>query len=105
MRVGEGATRLLGDRSGAVEVRSWDRDVRVVLEPAGLHTGRVPVLKLSRNGRVALAAADDSERSECRGEFEVVMSEGSLLVRQTPVAVAARPTRVRRAVRQGRPGS
>ena len=41
-------------------------------------------MELSRLDRVALAAADDAEGSECGGEFEVVLSEGSLFDRPRP---------------------
>jgi hypothetical protein len=60
------------------------RDVRMVLKPAGLIQRECPSVELFRFDRVALAAADDAEGSECGGEFEVVLSEASLFDRERP---------------------
>ena len=51
-----------------------DRDVRMVLEPAGFIRGQCSSVELLRLDRVALAAADDSERSQRGRELEVVVS-------------------------------
>ena len=61
-----------------------DRDVRMVLKPARLIQHECPFAELFRFDGVALAAADDSEGSECGGEFELVVSEASLFDRQRP---------------------
>ena len=58
--------------------------MRVVLESAGFIQGKRSSVGLSGLDRVALAAADDSEGSECGGELEVVLSEASLFDRQRP---------------------
>jgi hypothetical protein len=60
----------LGDRSCSVEVCLEDGDVRVVLKPAGFIQGEGSSVELSGLDSVALAAADDSECSECGGELE-----------------------------------